>query len=251
MKNANDQKAQKNNNVHLAIQVVVVQGNMKLNNDWQYILKNEIHQPYFKRLMDFIHIAYENDLCFPKYEDIFKALNYTSYKDTKVLILGQDPYHQPHQAMGLAFSVPQSTRIPPSLRNIYKELSDDLRVPEPLNGDLSPWAKQGVLLINAIWTVTYNQPLSHQGQGWEVFTDKIIELLNQKEEPMVFVLWGTYARKKKSLISQSHHLIIENVHPSPLSAYRGFFGAKPFSKINQFLETNNRTPIQFVERGLL
>lgn len=224
---------------------------MKLNNDWQDILKNEIHQPYFKRLMDFIHIAYKEDVCYPKYDDIFRALKETSYHDTKVLILGQDPYHQPHQAMGLAFSVPQTSPIPPSLRNIYKELSSDLNVPQPLFGDLSAWAKQGVLLINAIWTVKDSQPLAHQGQGWEVFTDKIIELLNEKKEPMVFVLWGSYARKKKKLINNPRHLIIENVHPSPLSAYRGFFGSKPFSKINQFLEANHLKTIVFAREGLV
>jgi uracil-DNA glycosylase len=224
---------------------------MKLNNDWKNILKNEIHQPYFQRLMDFVHIEYENHQCFPKKQDIFKSIELTSYQDTKVLILGQDPYHQPHQAMGLAFSVPQTSKIPPSLKNIYKELSNDLNVPEPIYGDLTSWAKQGVLLLNAIWTVRYNKPLSHQGKGWERFTDHLISLLNQKEEPMVFVLWGTYARKKKALITNTKHLIIENVHPSPLSAYRGFFGVKPFSKMNEFLEKNNRTPIQFVERGIL
>lgn len=224
---------------------------MKLNNDWQNILKNEIHQPYFKKLMDFIRMEYQTQRCFPKFDDIFHALKLTAYEDTKVLILGQDPYHQPHQAMGLAFSVPVSTKIPPSLRNIYKELSSDLSLPQPQYGDLTSWAKQGVLLMNAIGTVRYNEPLSHQGKGWEVFTDHVISILNEKQTPMVFVLWGTYARKKKSLITNPMHLIIENVHPSPLSAYRGFFGSKPFSKINQFLEDHHITPIQFANRGLL
>ena len=220
---------------------------MILKNDWQNILNDEIHQPYFKRLMDFVHIAYQSDVCYPKKDLIFQALNLTSYQDTKVLILGQDPYHQPNQAMGLAFSVPKGVTIPPSLRNIYKELSDDLLCDSPKTGDLSNWAKQGVLLLNSICTVSYQKPLSHQGKGWERFTDHIIQLLNQKQTPMVFVLWGSYARKKKMLITNPHHLIIENVHPSPLSAYRGFFGGKPFSRINNFLVKHGEKPINFTD----
>jgi uracil-DNA glycosylase len=222
---------------------------MKLNSNWKKILDEEIHQPYFKELMDFICKEYKQYTCYPNQEDIFNSLNLTPIEDVKVLVLGQDPYHQPNQAMGLAFSVSKEVKIPPSLRNIYKEMSDDLNIDIPSHGDLSSWAKQGVMLMNAIWTVRENQPLSHKDKGWERFSDSIISLLNQKEEPMVFILWGAFARNKKSLITNKKHLIIENVHPSPLSAYRGFFGAKPFSKINRFLKENNRQPINFKIRG--
>jgi len=218
---------------------------MKLKSDWNHLLDNEIHQPYFIKLMDFIHEEYRNVTVYPKIEDVFKSIELTSFQDTKVLILGQDPYHQEGQAMGLAFSVSKDMPLPPSLRNIYKELVDDLKIDFPENGDLSHWAKQGVLLLNAIWTVRENEPLSHKDKGWEVFSDKIITILNQKEQPMVFVLWGSYAKKKKKLITNKRHLIIENVHPSPLSVYRGFYGSKPFSHINEFLKKNNQSPIQF------
>ena len=251
MKNVKNLRVQKIQVAPHVIAEIAHQGKMNLNNDWQDILNEEIHQPYFKRLMDFVRLEYENHRCFPKHDDIFKSLALTPYKETKVLILGQDPYHQPHQAMGLAFSVPQSTKIPPSLKNIYKELSSDLELPMPQTGDFTSWAKQGVLLMNAIWTVREGQPLSHQGIGWERFTESIIKHLNAKEEPMIFVLWGSYARKKKLLINNPKHLIIENVHPSPLSAYRGFFGGKPFSKINDFLEKNDMETIEFSRRGIV
>lgn len=218
---------------------------MILKNDWQDILKNQIHQPYFKRLMDFVHDAYENNQCYPPKNLIFNALNLTTYKETKVLILGQDPYHQEGQAMGLAFSVPEGLKLPPSLRNIYKELVSDLHVEMPKSGDLSPWARQGVLLINALWTVEDSQPLSHKDFGWQQWTDAIISKLNEKTDPMVFVLWGSFARSKKKLITNPIHMIIENVHPSPLSAYRGFFGSKPFSTINRFLKDNSASQIDF------
>lgn len=218
---------------------------MILKNDWQDILKNQIHQPYFKRLMDFVHDAYENNQCYPPKNLIFNALNLTTYKETKVLILGQDPYHQEGQAMGLAFSVPEGLKLPPSLRNIYKELVSDLHVEMPKSGDLSPWARQGVLLINALWTVEDSQPLSHKDFGWQQWTDAIISKLNEKKDPMVFVLWGSFARSKKKLITNPIHMIIENVHPSPLSAYRGFFGSKPFSTINRFLKDNSASQIDF------
>ncbi|QWB99588.1 uracil-DNA glycosylase [Mycoplasmatota bacterium] len=219
---------------------------MKLNNDWKMILDKEIHQPYFKALMDFVYDDYQKNICYPQKNNIFESLNLTPYKEVKVLILGQDPYHQPNQAMGLAFSVNKGVKIPPSLKNIYKELSQDLNIKIPDTGDLTPWAKQGVLLMNAIWTVRKDQPLSHKEKGWEIFTDAIISILNKKNKPMVFVLWGSFARKKKSLITNKKHLIIENVHPSPLSAYRGFFGAKPFSKINDFLIKNQFQPINYI-----
>jgi len=225
--------------------IIVQLGNMKLKNDWQEILNEEIHQPYFNRLMDFVHREYDLFDCYPKMDHIWRALDLTSYQNTKVLILGQDPYHEPHQAMGLAFSVPVGVKLPPSLRNIYKELVHDLDCQMPADGDLTSWASQGVLLLNAILTVRSHEPLSHQKQGWERFTDSIIMHLNQKEQPVVFVLWGSYAKKKKSLITNPKHLVIENVHPSPLSAYRGFFGSKPFSRINDFLTNHNVSPIDF------
>jgi len=218
---------------------------MNLSRDWAYILNDEIQQPYFKRLMDFISAEYDMYQCYPAKELIFNAIDTTSYKDTKVLILGQDPYHQPGQAMGLAFSVRQGIAFPPSLRNIFKEMVDDLNIEMPKNGDLTPWAKQGVLLMNTIWTVRQGQPLSHKEQGWERFSDHIISLLNEKEQPMVFVLWGQFARRKKHLITHTRHLVIENVHPSPLSAYRGFFGSKPFSQINDFLIKHQQEKIDF------
>lgn len=218
---------------------------MILNNDWKDILNNEIHQPYFIKLMDFVRNDYSLFTCYPDKEDIFKALNLTPYHRTKVLILGQDPYHQKGQSMGLAFSVPRNTKIPPSLTNIYKELSSDLKIEKNSHGDLTKWASQGVLMMNTIWTVRDSQPLSHKEKGWEKFSDYIIKALNQKEEAMIFVLWGSQARNKRTLITDKKHLIIENVHPSPLSAYRGFFGGKPFSKINSFLKQNNQAEIDF------
>jgi len=227
---------------------IVVQEKMNLKNDWLIHLKSEIHQPYFLELMDFIHEEYQNEKVYPQYDHIFKALELTSYQDSRVLILGQDPYHQPGQAMGLAFSVPSHMVLPPSLKNIFKELKNDLSIDNTC-GDLSSWAKQGVLLINSIWTVRDSQPLSHKDHGWEILTDRIIALLNEKSQPVIFVLWGAYARSKKSLITNKRHLIIENVHPSPLSAYRGFFGSKVFSQINHFLIKNQFQPINFSTRS--
>jgi len=218
---------------------------MIFKNDWDYYLKNEMHQSYFIRLMHSIDSEYTKYTCYPEKANIFKALSLTAYKNTKVMILGQDPYHNPNQAMGLAFSVKKSVQLPPSLRNIFKELSNDLNCKMPNNGDLTPWAKQGVLLLNAIFTVRENQPLSHQNLGWERLTDKIISLLNEKETPVVFVLWGGFAKRKRSLITNDKHLIIENVHPSPLSAYRGFFGSRPFSKVNDFLRKTKQKEIDF------
>ncbi|MFW5795098.1 MAG: uracil-DNA glycosylase [Bacillota bacterium] len=218
---------------------------MTFENDWDFYLENEMHQPYFKRLMHSVNKEYRKYACYPKKTEIFKALELTSFNRTKVLILGQDPYHNPNQAMGLAFSVRKGVKLPPSLRNIFKELVDDLNCKMPEHGDLTSWANQGVLLLNAIFTVRDNQPLSHQDIGWEKLTDKIIRILNKKAIPMVFVMWGGFAKRKKALIDNKKHLIIENVHPSPLSAYRGFFGSRPFSKINIFLERTNQKQINF------
>ncbi len=215
-------------------------------NDWNDLLKEEFNKPYFIELQRKVNEAYENDICYPKIADVFASFSLSSYQSTKVLILGQDPYHNPNEAMGLSFSVPKGTKIPPSLRNIYKELNSDLGYPIPSHGDLTKWAKQGVLLLNAILTVRKNNPLAHKDFGWITFTDEVIKHLNEKEEPVVFVLWGGFARSKKKLITNAHHLIIEGPHPSPLSSYRGFFGSKPFSQINAFLKKTNQEEIDFL-----
>jgi len=215
-----------------------------LPNDWNILLRDEINKPYFIKLLNDVEKEYSEFTCYPPKEQIFNAFCLTPYKDVKVLILGQDPYHNENQAMGLAFSVNKNVKLPPSLINIYKELESDLNVKND-TGDLSSWAKSGVLLLNAILSVRQNQPLSHHNLGWERFTDKVIEALNKKKDPIVFVLWGSYARSKKKLITDNKHFIIENVHPSPLSAYRGFFGSKPFSKINAFLNLTNQQMIDF------
>ena len=187
---------------------------------------------------------YKNKTIYPEYKNIFNALRLTDYDEVKVVILGQDPYHGKNEAHGLSFSVRKGVKTPPSLQNIFKELYNDLGIKKQTT-DLTPWAKQGVFLINAILTVVKDTPLSHKGKGWETFTDNLIKLLNQREKPIVFILWGSYARSKKELITNKNHYIIESVHPSPLSASRGFFGSKPFSKTNNFLVTNGIKPIDW------
>jgi len=214
-------------------------------NDWQTILEEEINQEYFQKLLKAVEGEYEKYTCYPPKSQIFNAFCLTPYEKTKVLILGQDPYHNENQAMGLAFSVNKGVALPPSLVNIFKELESDLKISFPNSGDLSRWANSGILLLNAILTVRKNQPLSHSELGWQKFTDKVIQALNQKKTPMVFVLWGSYARSKSKLITNKIHFVIENVHPSPLSAYRGFFGSRPFSKINAFLKLSDQTMINF------
>ncbi|MDP2425149.1 MAG: uracil-DNA glycosylase [Candidatus Izemoplasmatales bacterium] len=216
-----------------------------LNNDWDELLFTEFQKPYFLQLVAQIKKEYELYTCYPQMNQVFEALRYSSFSQTKVVILGQDPYHSIHQAMGLSFSVPLEVEVPPSLQNIFKELNSDLGIPISRKGDLRPWAKQGVLLLNSILTVREHLPLSHQSYGWMTFTDHILSLLNQKSTPIVFVLWGSFSRQKKSLITNPIHCIIEGPHPSPLSAYRGFFGSKPFSKINDFLASTNQTTINF------
>lgn len=191
-----------------------------------------------------LEAEYKQKVCFPQYKDIFNALRYTDYDDVKVVILGQDPYHGVDEAHGLSFSVRDNVKRPPSLANIFKELEDDLGIKKE-NNDLTEWAKQGVLLLNSIMSVVKDRPLSHKDKGWEIFTDNIIRLLNQREKPMVFILWGSYARSKKQLITNKNHYIIESVHPSPLSAYNGFFGSRPFSKANNFLINHNIEPINW------
>ncbi len=216
-----------------------------IGNDWDRLLEDEFGKEYFQKLTKDIVAEYRRYTCYPPIHDVFNALRLTSYAHTKVLLLGQDPYHNPGQAMGLAFSVNKGVPLPPSLENIFKELRSDIGCQAPQSGDLTPWAKQGVLLLNAILSVRSYRALSHQQYGWAVFTDHIISLLNEKKTPVVFVLWGSFARSKKVLITNPIHHIIENVHPSPLSASRGFFGARPFSKINQFLTETGQKPIDF------
>lgn len=213
-----------------------------INKCWDIVLKEEYLKQYFINLGIFVKSEYNKKVVFPEYKNIFNALRYTDYNEVKVVILGQDPYHGEKEAHGLSFSVKEGTKMPPSLLNIFKELNTDLNI-KRTSTDLTDWTKQGVLLLNSILTVEKDRPLSHKNKGWENFTDKIIEVLGEREEPIVFILWGNYARSKKLLIKNKKHLIIESVHPSPLSASRGFFGSKPFSKTNKFLEDNNIKPI--------
>ena len=214
-------------------------------NDWDEILQEEINKPYFNNIVSFLEIEYQKKHIYPPKEKILSALKYTSYKDTKVLILVQDPYHGFNQAMGLAFSVNYGVKIPPSLINIYKEMESDVHTYMPDNGNLIPLAKQGVLLLNTVLTVEENKPNSHANIGWQIFTDEIIKILNNKVEPMVFILWGNNAKKKKPYITNGKHLIIESAHPSPLSAYNGFFGSHPFSRCNDFLISNGQKPVDW------
>lgn len=205
-------------------------------NTWQEILKVESEKDYYKKLMESIEKEYSNYTIYPKKEELFSAFTLTPFEKVKVVILGQDPYHGENQAHGLAFSVKKGKKIPPSLKNIYKELNTDLGIPIPNHGNLVEWAKEGVLLINTILTVREKSPNSHRNLGWEIFTDNIIKSLNNRKKPLIFVLWGNNARKKQEMINMERHHVITSVHPSPLSAYRGFFGSKPFSKINKILE---------------
>lgn len=206
--------------------------------DWQELLKYEFEKDYYKELKLKLDEEYKTKEIFPVEEELFSAFNLTQYKDVKVLILGQDPYHNNDQAHGLAFSVKEGIKIPPSLRNIYKELNADLGIEIPNTGYLINWAKEGIMLLNTTLTVRAHTPMSHSKIGWEIFTDRVIELIDEKDEPVVFILWGNHAKSKKKLIKNEKHLIIESVHPSPLSASRGFFGTKPFSKTNEFLREN-------------
>ncbi len=216
-----------------------------LKNDWNDYLQDEFKKPYYVALHDFIKKEYENEIVYPKAEEIYNALHYTDFKSVKVVLLGQDPYHGPNQAHGLSFSVQPGVALPPSLRNIFKELNDDLGIPIPNNGYLKNWADQGVLLLNTVLTVRQGEAHSHKGKGWEQLTDKIIETLNEKSDPVVFLLWGKPAQSKIHLIDQKKHHIITSVHPSPLSARRGFFGSKPFSKTNEFLRQSGLKEIDW------
>ena len=216
-----------------------------IGNEWDSLLANEYQKEYFKKLEDFVMFEYTNKIIYPKISEIYNAFRYTSYNDIKAVIIGQDPYHGEHQAEGLCFSVKRGIPKPPSLINIFKELKDDLGYDIPQNGSLVSWTKEGVLLLNAVLTVEKDKAASHKGRGWEKFTDEVIKLVNKKETPVVFILWGNYARSKKELITNDKHFIIESAHPSPLSCYNGFFGSKPFSKTNQFLIKNGIQPINW------
>ncbi|MER0123868.1 uracil-DNA glycosylase [Streptococcus sp. ZJ93] len=211
---------------------------------WHDLIKQQLPKGYFGKINQFLDHVYERGVVYPPREKVFNAIQTTALEDVKVVILGQDPYHGPQQAQGLSFSVPNELSAPPSLQNILKELADD--VGEKAQHDLTPWAEQGVLLLNASLTVPAGQANGHAGQIWEPFTDAIIKVVNQKESPVVFILWGSYARKKKALVTNPQHLVIESAHPSPLSAYRGFFGSKPFSRTNHFLESKGLMPIDWL-----
>lgn len=215
-----------------------------INKKWDIVLKDEMQKEYFRNLGIFVKGEYNKKIIYPEYKNIFNALRYTDYDQVKVVILGQDPYHGENEAHGLSFSVREGIKIPPSLLNIFKELESDLGI-KRTKTDLTDWAENGVLLLNSIMTVVKDSPLSHKNKGWEIFTDRLIELLGEREEPLVFIFWGSYARSKKELIKNKKHLILESVHPSPLSANRGFFGSKPFSKTNDFLIKNNIEPIKW------
>lgn len=218
---------------------------MLISNDWDIILKHEFNQPYMQELFKQLHKEYESEVVYPPKNEVFKAFQLTPYAQIKVVILGQDPYHGPHQANGLSFSVEAKTKFPPSLRNIFNELVDDIKCEYPTSGDLSSWARQGVLLLNTTLTVRESQPMSHTKIGWEQFTDVVLSEINKKSTPVVFILWGKHAQSKKKLIDQSKHLVLESAHPSPLSARRGFFGSHPFSKTNMFLISKGLTPIKW------
>lgn len=218
---------------------------IKIGNSWDEILAGEFDKEYFKKLEAFLDEEYTKETIYPPREDIFNALKASAYEDTKVVILGQDPYHEPNQAHGMCFSVQKGVKVPPSLVNIYKELDADLGVKAPGHGYLQEWAEQGILLLNTSLTVRKGQANSHRGKGWELFTDAVITALNEREKPVVFLLWGANARSKESLITSPQHFILSGAHPSPLSAWNGFFGGRYFSKTNRFLEMTGQEPIQW------
>ncbi len=218
---------------------------VNIGNEWDNLLKDEFNKEYYQKLREFLAKEYRTKKVFPDMYDIFNALKLTSYSDVNVVIIGQDPYHGEGQAHGLSFSVKKGVEPPPSLKNIFKELKNDLGVAVPNHGELTKWARQGVLLLNAVLTVRMGEANSHKNMGWEKFTDRVIELLNKREKPIVFLLWGANARKKKELITNPVHKILESVHPSPLSAHNGFFGCKHFSETNGFLESVGRKAIDW------
>ncbi len=218
---------------------------VNIGNDWDAVLQGEFDKAYYLELREFLKKEYFSRKIYPPMHDIFNALRYTPYSDARVVILGQDPYHGEGQAHGLCFSVKRGTPLPPSLKNILKELESELGIPQAESGELVGWARQGVLLLNTTLTVREGQPQSHKGHGWEIFTDRIISLMNQKHTPVVFMLWGGNARAKKALITNPMHLVLESAHPSPLSAYNGFFGCGHFSKANSYLHERGLEPIDW------
>ena len=218
---------------------------VQIDPSWHGQLASEFDQPYFEQLTQFVKNEYRSGTCYPPGKQIFAAFDHTPFEQVKVVILGQDPYHGPNQANGLAFSVNSEVRFPPSLSNIFKEYSTDLNLPIPTDGNLSAWAERGVLLLNSILTVESGSPGSHKNFGWEEFTNQIIKALSDKKSNLVFILWGAYAQSKKTLIDSSKHLIIATPHPSPLSAHRGFFGSKPFSKANDYLRKTKNEEIDW------
>lgn len=215
------------------------------NNTWDNYLQEEFHKTYYEELRKFLKQEYKTYTIYPEMNDIFNALKTTSYENVKVVILGQDPYHGPNQAHGMAFSVKPGVAVPPSLKNIYKELNQTLGCSVPNNGYLMKWATQGVLLLNTVLTVRAGVPQSHKGKGWETFTDYVIKTLNNREEPMIFMLWGAPAKKKRELITRKQHTVLTAAHPSPLSAHNGFFGCNHFSQVNEILNTLNQTAIDW------
>ena len=216
-----------------------------IGNDWDELLNKVFEREKFIEFMNTVKEEYNKYTCYPKYENIFNALKLTSFSNIKIVILGQDPYHGAGEAHGLSFSVQKGISLPPSLKNIYKELYNDLGIVPSTSGDLTPWAKEGVLMLNSILTVRKDSPASHANLGWQALTDYIIKLINTKNEPVVFILWGNYARSKKVFITNKKHLIIESTHPSPFSANNGFFGSKPFSKANNYLKKHNIKEVNF------
>lgn len=218
---------------------------VKLGNDWDSILEDEFKKPYYLKLREFLKEEYKTQTIYPDMHNIFNALKASSFKDTKVVILGQDPYHEPNQAHGLCFSVLKGVTPPPSLQNMYKELADDIGFKIPTHGQLTKWAEQGILMLNTVLTVRRGQANSHKGMGWETFTDRVISELNKKDTPVIFLLWGSPAKTKAEIITNPIHIKLTCPHPSPLSAYRGFFGCKHFSKTNELLINNGMTPIDW------
>jgi len=218
---------------------------VKFNNSWDDLLKEEFEKDYYKKIREFLKYEYSHYKIYPNMNNIFDSLKYASYEDIKVVIIGQDPYHEEGQAHGLSFSVQPGIAIPPSLQNIYKELHDDLGCYVPNNGYLVKWAKQGVLLLNNVLTVRAGLANSHKDKGWEEFTDSIIRILNKREKPIVFMFWGACAKTKEKLVTNPNHFILKTVHPSPLSVYRGFFGCKHFSKANELLKQSGEEPIDW------
>ena len=219
--------------------------NVKIEQSWKRLLSDEFEKTYFKSLVKFIKSEYQTQKVFPKGKDIFNAFDYSPFDETRVVIIGQDPYHGPNQAHGLCFSVQPNVTSPPSLKNIFKEIHDDLQAPLPENGDLSRWAKQGVLLLNATLTVRAHQAGSHQGKGWEEFTDAVIKVLSERKDNLVFLLWGAYAQRKGEYIDRNKHLVLESAHPSPFAAHRGFFGNRHFSKTNDYLVSKKMDQINW------